>query len=82
MRLSLSYNQDHFLQITHPVQERLATSPVSFSSTLFEQWCGFVSHRQDRHELHIIVILHRVAASSACANESKFPEELSTATGS
>ena len=29
------------LQITHPAQERLATSPGSKSSTLFEQQCGF-----------------------------------------
>ena len=62
-----------------------------FTSLLNKMWkpmwklCEIpVKHSRFSHELHIIIIiiLHRIAASSACANESKFPEELSTATRS
>ena len=59
MRLSLSYNQDHSLQITHPVQERFATSPLSFSSTPLEQWCGFfrVSQEPDKTGPAVFVLI-------------------------
>ena len=36
------------LNVTHPTQERLATPPGSTSPTLFDQWCGFFSVRQEQ----------------------------------
>ena len=36
------------LNATHPTQERLATPPGSTSPTLFDQWCGFFSVRQEQ----------------------------------